>query len=120
MRKTNQKIALGIVAALTVALSACGSNAKTASSTSASPTAAPADCSTESILKALPAGSTMVKYKCADEASITWAAAAVNPGPTVFFLQLKNGSWSAQTANAVCGNASAGLPAGILDFCRND
>ncbi len=121
MRQTHQTLAIGVTAVMTViGLGACGSSGSTASSTSAAAPSAPADCSTESILKALPAGSTMVKYQCADAAGVTWAAAAVNPGPTVFFLQLKNGSWSAQTADEVCGTASAGLPPAIVDFCRND
>ena len=121
MRKTHQTIAIGVTAVMTViGLGACGSSGSTASSSSTAASSAPADCSTETILNALPAGSTMVKYQCADAGGITWAAAAVNPGPTVFFLQLKNGSWSAQTADAVCGTASAGIPNAILDFCRND
>ena len=75
------------------------------------------DCTSQALLAALPSGSTMLKYNCADAGGEVWAAAKVNPGNTVFFLKWKGGEWDAMTADSICGTASAGLPQELLDYC---
>ncbi|MGV1036005.1 MAG: hypothetical protein ACOYD0_03120 [Candidatus Nanopelagicales bacterium] len=113
------------IAALTVA--ACSSSSDTTPSQSPTPTSATAttspvtaECTTDSILAALPEGSTIVKYNCANVAGTQWAAVKVNPGPTVFFLQEKNSTWDVSTSDEVCGTASAGLPETLLNYCSNN
>lgn len=113
------------IAALTV--TGCSSSSDTTPSasptlTSATATTSPvaAECTEGSILAALPEGSTMVKYNCADVSGTQWAAAKVDPGPTVFFLQEKNSTWDVSTADSVCGTASAGLPETLLNYCSNN
>lgn len=59
----------------------------------------------------------MVRYTCASDGDMEYAAAEVNPGPTVFFLTLDNGTWDVSTSDEVCGTASAGYPPEILDYC---
>ncbi|MFN8169292.1 MAG: hypothetical protein U0S36_10965 [Candidatus Nanopelagicales bacterium] len=76
-------------------------------------------CTSASILAALPAGATMGKFECADVAGTQWAAASVNPGPTVYFLTANGSSWDVKTADEVCGTASAGLPQKLLAFCTS-
>jgi hypothetical protein len=75
------------------------------------------ECTEASILKALPAGSTMVKYGCAIASPTMWAAARVKPGPKVYFLQNKGGAWKVSTADQVCGTPPKGLPKEIQAFC---
>lgn len=87
-------------------------------SPTATNTIAPATCTQASILGALPNGSSMVSYKCANVGGTKWAAAKVNPGPTVFFLHANGSTWQVQTADEICGTASAGLPDAILAFCK--
>jgi hypothetical protein len=59
----------------------------------------------------------MEKYDCATVGDTEWAAAEVDPGNTVFFLQWNGSSWDASTADSVCGTASAGLPSSLLSYC---
>lgn len=89
----------------------------TASPTSTGGSTTSALCSEEAILNALPESSEMVSYTCADVAGTEWAAAKVNPGPTVFFLQANGNTWDVSTSDEVCGTASAGLPPSLLDYC---
>jgi hypothetical protein len=86
---------------------------------SSSPTTpATAACTSEAILAALPAGATMQKFTCADVSGKLWAAARVNPGDTVFFLQWNGTEWNAEDSASVCGTASAGLPQSLLAYCE--
>lgn len=133
-------VTLCAVGSLTVAaLSACSdSSSDSAASPAASPaqtsaapsptqtTASPSPataspttdlCSEESILAAIPEGSEMVRYDCADVSGTQWAAAEVDPGPTVFFLQAAGDTWQVSTSDEICGTASAGLPPKLLDYC---
>ncbi|MCB0921224.1 MAG: hypothetical protein KDC08_05345 [Actinobacteria bacterium] len=89
--------------------------------TAALPTTSPTDslCTEEAILAAIPEGSEMVKYNCADVSGTQWAAVEVNPGPTVFFLQASGDTWDVSTSDEVCGTASAGLPPELLDYCSD-
>lgn len=90
----------------------------TTAPTSPTPTSTSSEtCSEQSILSALPEGSEMVRFDCADVSGTTWAAAEVKPGPTVFFLQDNAGTWDVSTSDEVCGTASAGLPQKLLDYC---
>jgi hypothetical protein len=91
------------------------SAAKTSAGSAAS--AAAGECTEVSILAALPAGSIMDKYQCAIASPTMWAAARVNPGPRVFFLQTKSGAWKVSTAKQMCGKPPAGLPKEIQAFC---
>ena len=59
----------------------------------------------------------MQKFTCADVAGTPWAAARVEPGTTVFFLQWTGTSWNAEDSDSVCGTASAGLPPKLLAYC---
>lgn len=87
----------------------------------ASPTPRPAPaeaCTSQKILAALPGGATMQQFSCAEVDGTRWAAARVNPGPTVFFLQWDGRRWNAQDSDSVCGTASAGLPQTLLRYCQ--
>ena len=59
----------------------------------------------------------MVRFDCETVAGTQWAAAEVEPGPTVFFLQEQNGKWDVSTSDEICGTASAGLPPKLLAYC---
>jgi co-chaperonin GroES (HSP10) len=89
-----------------------------AAPSSSSTTPATAACTSEAILAALPAGATMQEFTCADVGGKLWAAARVDPGETVFFLQWNGSKWNAQDSNSVCGTASAGLPQSLLSYCK--
>jgi hypothetical protein len=108
--------------ALLVAMSACAStspNTPTPSRTSTTDTpTSKADCSPDAILQALPASATMIKFDCATAGNTDWAAAQVNPGTTVFFLQWNGTAWDAEDSDSVCGTASAGLPQKLLAYCK--
>jgi hypothetical protein len=98
----------------------------TPTETTASPTTTPTSspttgslCTEEAIMAAIPEGSTMVKYNCANVAGTEWAAVEVDPGPTVFFLQASGETWDVSTSDEVCGTASAGLPPELLDYCSD-
>jgi hypothetical protein len=60
----------------------------------------------------------MQEFTCADVGGKLWAAARVDPGETVFFLQWNGSKWNAQDSNSVCGTASAGLPQSLLSYCK--
>ena len=132
--------AVALVAGLSIAaLAGCSSSSSTSESTptptqtAASPVASPAPtetettptaspttgdlCTEEAILAAIPEGSEMVKFNCADVSGTQWAAVEVQPGPTVFFLQASGDTWDVSTSDEVCGTASAGLPPELLDYC---
>jgi hypothetical protein len=81
-------------------------------------THAKAECTSEQILAALPGGATMKKFDCAKVGDTEWAAAQVNPGNTVFFLQWNGTAWDAEDSDSVCGTASAGLPEKLLSYCQ--
>jgi co-chaperonin GroES (HSP10) len=87
---------------------------------SSSPTRPPVTeaCTSKAILAALPSGATMQKFTCANVGGKLWAAARVNPGNTVFFLQWNGTKWNAQDAQSICGTASAGLPKSLLSYCQ--
>ena len=68
-------------------------------------------------MAALPGGSRMKRFDCAEVGDTDWAAARVAPGPTVFFLQWDGKAWQAEDSDSVCGTASAGLPSKLLDYC---
>jgi hypothetical protein len=74
-------------------------------------------CTDASILAALPAKSTMVKYDCAIASPTMWAAARVNPGAKVFFLQSTSGAWKVSKAAKACGATGAKLPKEIKAYC---
>ena len=137
MRKTKSAL-LGVTAAsFLLVLAGCSSSDDTAASESASPIASPTTaapvtptqsssptssptsslCSESAILDAIPEGSEMVRYDCAEVGDELWAATEVKPGPTVFFLKANNDQWDVMTEDEVCGTASAGLPDSILDYC---
>ena len=75
-------------------------------------------CTSEAILAALPAGATIKEFTCANVGGKLWAAARVDPGDTVFFLQWNGTTWNAQDSQSICGAASAGLPQSLLSYCR--
>jgi co-chaperonin GroES (HSP10) len=104
-------------------LGACSVSSETAGtghSPATDPTrsAAKASCSSDAILAALPGGATMRRFDCAKVGDTEWAAAQVNPGDTVFFLQWNGRAWDAEDSDSVCGTASAGLPAKLLAYCE--
>jgi hypothetical protein len=86
-----------------------------------SPTVAPAaaTCTSKALLAALPGGADMEKFDCASSGGQDWAAARVDPGNTVFFLQWEGKAWQAEKSDDVCGTASAGLPAQLLTYCAS-
>jgi co-chaperonin GroES (HSP10) len=75
-------------------------------------------CTSEAILAALPSGATIKEFTCADVGGKLWAAARVDPGDTVFFLQWDGTTWNAQDSQSICGTASAGLPQSLLSYCK--
>jgi co-chaperonin GroES (HSP10) len=86
---------------------------------SSSPTRPPTEaCTSEAIVAALPAGATIKEFTCADVTGTLWAAARVDPGDTVFFLQWNGTKWNAQDSQSICGTASAGLPQSLLSYCK--
>ena len=109
-----------------LAFSACGSSSSNSSADtpSSGPTTSPkdskpkADCSSQAILSALPGGATMQEFSCAKVGDTEWAAARVNPGDTVFFLQWNGTKWKAEDSQSICGTASAGLPQSLLSYCK--
>jgi hypothetical protein len=112
------------VLGLVLAFSACGSTSSTpsetptsSSTTSSKASETKADCSSQAILSALPGGATMEEFTCADVNGMKWAAARVNPGNTVFFLQWNGTRWNAEDSASICGTASAGLPKSLLSYC---
>ena len=124
-------VAVGTTAAV-AALGACSSgNSSSSSSTSASatgsssssstatsnPTNSGASCTSESLLSALPNGAKMVSFHCGSTGNGQIAGVKVNPGPTVFFLETKDGKWVVINSDRVCGTASAGLPPAVLAYC---
>ena len=78
-----------------------------------------ASCSKESIQAALPNGSNVTDFSCADVSGTTWAAAKVSEGNTVFFLKKSGDKWDVSDSGSICGAASAGLPEKILSYCEN-
>ena len=117
-----RRILASTVLACTVGLlGACASSTDTPSSnptTESKSAHTKADCSSEAILSALPSGATMEKFDCAKVGDTEWAAAQVNPGDTVFFLQWSGKAWNAEDSDSVCGTASAGLPEKLLSYCQ--
>lgn len=122
MRSTTLSLAVGVASiALLAACSSGGSSGGSSSSSSASGSSSGgggASCTKESLQSALPNGSEISKFTCADVAGTEWAAVKVSAGNTVFFLQKKGDAWNASTAQEICGTASAGLPQQILDYCN--
>lgn len=129
--KRTQIALLGVLLGTVGTLSACSGSttssaspsmteATTAAPTTAAPTSSPGGgpCNGEVIAAALPSGSKVLAFDCANVSGTEWAAVKVNPGPTVFFLQWNDGNWDVSTADEVCGTASAGLPAKLLDYCE--
>lgn len=126
--KTTLPLLAAGAASLALTLGACSSGsstggASTPAATSAAPTtAAPTQaggCTAESILAVLPEGATIVRFDCESVSGTEWAAAEVEPGPTVFFLQQRSGTWDVSTSDEICGTASAGLPPKLLDYCSS-
>jgi co-chaperonin GroES (HSP10) len=125
----NRRVLLNLtvvsVLGLVLAFSACGSSLSNSNDTpSSSPTTSSkvsnfkADCSSHAILSALPGGATMQEFTCAKVGDTEWAAARVNPGDTVFFLQWDGTRWKAEDSQSICGTASAGLPQSLLSYCK--
>lgn len=110
----------GTALALTGCSSGTSTSAQSPSPSPSAPTASPTEtgrCSSEAILAVLPEGATMVRFDCESVEGTQWAAAEVEPGPTVFFLQESGDTWNVSTSDEVCGTASAGLPPKLLDYC---
>ncbi|HAM21630.1 MAG TPA: hypothetical protein DCQ04_05025 [Actinobacteria bacterium] len=131
--RLNSRIGRGLVvaagtSAVVVALGACSSNSNSSSSSSptptqstssatSSPTSSGASCTTESIQSAIPNGAKVVSFNCGNAGGAEIAAVKFNPGPTVLFLETKNGKWEVINPDRICGAASAGLPAKVLAYC---
>ena len=71
----------------------------------------------ESLQSAIPNGAKIVSFNCGSTGGGEIAAVKFNPGPTVLFLETKNGKWAVINADRVCGTASAGLPPKVLAYC---
>ena len=61
----------------------------------------------------------MVSFHCGSTGGGEIAGVKVNPGPTVFFLETKNGKWEVINSDKICGTASAGLPPAVLAYCTS-
>lgn len=131
--RVNSRIGRGLVvaagtSAMVVVLGACSSNSSSSSSSSptptqssssatSSPTSSGASCTSESLQSAIPNGAKIVSFNCGSTGGGEIAAVKFNPGPTVLFLETKNGKWAVINADRVCGTASAGLPPKVLAYC---
>lgn len=120
-------VAMGATA-MVAALGACSSNSNSSSSasptptetkttSSASPTSSGATCTSESIQGAIPSTAKIQSFHCGSTGGGEIAAVRYTPGPTVLFLETKNGKWAVINPDQVCGTASAGLPPAVLAYC---
>lgn len=77
-------------------------------------------CNSKNLLHSLEEGSHMKKYTCAYAGNTKWAAVLLKEGPTLYFEKYmpKGKHWNVYLADEICGTASAGLPASILDYCK--
>ena len=133
-RKSGKLVAaLSMAGAATLVVAGCSSSSDNAASasptpeqtaTSASPSGSPtstgggsATCTKESIAGAIPDGANIVKFNCGSTGGGEIAAVQFKPGPTVLFLETKNGAWEVIDSDRVCGTASAGLPPEVLAYC---
>lgn len=99
--------------------SAAAESSAPAESPSGDASASVPACDETAILAALPESSKMIKYTCNSAGVEFWAAAEVDPGPTVFFLKWTGDTWDPMISDDVCGTASAGLPEDILAYCED-
>lgn len=123
-------IASAAVVAATAFVAGCSSNSSSEPSPTAtdtatsSPTASPtstqgagAQCTLASIKTVIPKDVKIVKFQCNRYDDTNWAVVSSLPGPEVYFLRDEDNKWNAMKASDVCGAASAGLPAEILNYC---
>lgn len=106
--------------AVSPAASASPVDSPTGSAVAASSTRPGSDCTKANLLHSLPNGSTIKKYACATAGKEKWAAVLLNQGPTLYLERYvpKGKHWNVYMAEEICGTASAGLPAKILNFCK--
>ncbi len=88
-------------------------------SASPSPTSSEAPCTATAIQAALPSGEKVTSFVCADGGDERWAAGddSNKEFDAVFILKAEGGSWTQIDRDEVCGTASAGVPAKILEYC---
>lgn len=104
------------------AASASPSNSSTASSpavpTTAVPTtgAASGECTAESILPMLPAGSTIESFECALGSPYMWAAVEVTSSSDVYFMR-SNGPWELVDTSTACGSGDDRAPDELIARC---
>lgn len=113
------KALLVVASAAVLAIAGCSSSTDSDAESTASPTATTGGgkCTEADLAAALPEGSTVSKYDCADVEGTEWAAVEVSEGPTVFFLTRDGDRWDVSTSDEICGAASAGLPDSLLSYC---
>lgn len=77
-------------------------------------------CNSKNLLHSLEIGSHMKKYTCAYVGGDKWAAVLLKEGPTLYFEKYmpKGNHWNVYMADEICGTASAGFPASLLDYCK--
>lgn len=119
---------VGGASVVVLALGACSGSSDSSSSSSPTPTqssatatstatSSGASCTAESLQSVLPNGAKVTSFNCSGTGGGEIAAVRFNPGPTVQFLKLRNGTWEPINADEICGTASAGLDPKVLAYC---
>ena len=102
---------------------ATSSNSSQSESASPSPSVDPSfletlgQCAEDSILQALPDGSTLEGFDCAVVSPAIWAAVRVKEGDKVYFLETTSGPWEIRKVEDVCSKPVKGIPKELLAYC---
>ena len=81
-----------------------------------SPDAAEGHCSEESLLAALPAGSSIGTFQCELGSPYMWAAVRVKPGSEVYFMRSR-GPWEMVETSQACGSGTDRAPEELIAMC---
>lgn len=80
-----------------------------------------ATCDKTSLQSVVPNGASINKFNCGKTGGGQIAAVEYSPGTNVIFAKTTGvgGNWEIVNKNTICGTASAGLPAEVLNYCKN-
>lgn len=97
-----------------------GSSSGSPTRSSATPSPTTASCTKTAVQDALPSGTSVTEFQCANAGVEYWAAGRATKSGTSapFFLRSSGTKWVVVPAGEVCGTASAGLGQKILKFCE--
>ena len=120
-------LAIGSLAACSGSSDAGPSPSVTETSASASSSATStqshqvgAECTATSLKSVTPNGAEIKGFKCGSTGGGQIAAVEYGPGTNVIFAKTTGvgGNWEIVNKNTICGTASAGLPAEVLNYCN--